>query len=141
MGNIVAAATENIDDQASEGIDESKLEINYNEVDNFSKDKELEKKPLPLKSQLKKKVKPAEAPVDLDAEEQEEDAVKVPNKGYNLDFLDNLDDPNFNPFETKTSVVNKFEDSPSEPAPPAQEFETKSDEIKSQEVSDEPVKE
>ena len=109
--NIVAAATENIDDQASEGINESKLEINYNEVDNFSKDKELEKKPLPLKSQLEKKVKPVEAPVELDAEEQEEDAVKVPSKGYNLDFLDNLDDPNFNPFETKTSVVNKFEDS------------------------------
>ena len=24
--------------------------------------------------------------------------------GYNLDFLDNLDDPNFNPFATKSKV-------------------------------------
>jgi len=33
----------------------------------------------------------------------------VPTKGYNLDFLDKLDDPNFNPFETKSSVTNNFE--------------------------------
>ena len=31
--------------------------------------------------------------------------------GYNLDFLDNLDDPNFNPFETKAKVSN-LEDEP-----------------------------
>ena len=29
-------------------------------------------------------------------------------KGYNLDFLDNLDDPNFNPFETKTGIKDNF---------------------------------
>ena len=34
--------------------------------------------------------------------------------GYNLDFLDNLDDPNFNPFETKTKVVELFGDSKEE---------------------------
>ena len=34
--------------------------------------------------------------------------ISVPKGGYNLDFLDNLDDPNFNPFETKTKVVNAF---------------------------------
>merc|ERR1719186_2429492 len=28
------------------------------------------------------------------------------SKGYNLDFLEMCDDPNFNPFETKTNVVN-----------------------------------
>merc|ERR1712106_1245728 len=33
-----------------------------------------------------------------------------PSKGYNLDFLDQLDDPNFNPFETKTAVVNNFDE-------------------------------
>merc|ERR1712042_38418 len=38
----------------------------------------------------------------------EEDIV-LPSKGYNLDFLDNLDDPNFNHFETKTAVKNQFE--------------------------------
>ena len=34
--------------------------------------------------------------------------ISVPKGGYNLDFLDNLDDPGFNPFETKTKVVNAF---------------------------------
>ena len=37
--------------------------------------------------------------------------MELPMKGgYNLDFLDNLDDPNFNPFETKTKVVELFGD-------------------------------
>jgi len=35
----------------------------------------------------------------------------VPSKGYNLDFLDKLDDPNFNPFETKTAIVENFDNS------------------------------
>merc|ERR1719210_938880 len=47
---------------------------------------------------------------------EEEEPVKVPSKGYNLDFLDNLDDPNFNPFETKSSIVNKF-DEPTQDVP------------------------
>jgi len=34
----------------------------------------------------------------------------APKGAYNLDFLDNLDDPNFNPFETKTKVENKFDE-------------------------------
>lgn len=38
--------------------------------------------------------------------EPEEDLPIPPSKGYNLDFLDNLEDPNFNPFTTKTSVSN-----------------------------------
>merc|ERR1712228_101977 len=41
---------------------------------------------------------------------EEEASLKVPSKGYNLDLLDKLDDPNFNPFETKTAVVNNFDD-------------------------------
>lgn len=36
--------------------------------------------------------------------ENPEDIPIPPSKGYNLDFLDNLDDPNFNPFTTKTGV-------------------------------------
>ena len=40
--------------------------------------------------------------------EEEVEEVKVPSKGYNLDFLDNLDDPNLNPFQTKTA----FDDLP-----------------------------
>ena len=34
--------------------------------------------------------------------------MSIPKGGYNLDFLDNLDDPNFNPFETKSKVVVAF---------------------------------
>merc|ERR1719461_279333 len=34
------------------------------------------------------------------------------NKGYNLDFLDKLDDPNFNPFETKSQISNINEELP-----------------------------
>ncbi len=37
------------------------------------------------------------------AEEEEEERVPA-SKGYNLDFLDNLDDPSFNPFQTKTAI-------------------------------------
>ncbi|KAF2366352.1 hypothetical protein FHG87_002883 [Trinorchestia longiramus] len=32
-----------------------------------------------------------------------EEEIIVPSKGYNLDFLDNLDDPNFNPFASRSS--------------------------------------
>merc|ERR1719457_450406 len=39
-------------------------------------------------------------------EEDESMPVPPPAKGYNLDFLDNLDDPNFNPFATKTNIVD-----------------------------------
>ena len=38
----------------------------------------------------------------------EEDIIVPPAKGYNLDFLDQLDDPNFNPFETKTAIKDNF---------------------------------
>merc|ERR1712223_2269121 len=50
--------------------------------------------------------------VNKEMEQQEEEDLPVPPaKGYNLDFLDNLDDPNFNPFETKTAVLNNFDSS------------------------------
>ena len=43
---------------------------------------------------------------------QQSPPIGVPKSGgYNLDFLDNLDDPNFNPFETKTKVVEAFGES------------------------------
>merc|ERR1712173_234830 len=86
------------------------------------KPKDVKKKPIkamPPKPWLKKK---ATKPVveEVKNETEEVDEVKVPSKAYNLDFLDNLDDPNFNPFETKTAVVEKFEDSglPAEPKVP-----------------------
>ena len=40
---------------------------------------------------------------------EEEDIIVPPAKGYNLDFLDKLDDPNFNPFETKTAIQVHFD--------------------------------
>merc|ERR1712079_145078 len=77
-----------------------------NEIKNSTKE-------VPPKPWLKKKTKKPVVPKVQENIEvaQDEDEVKVPSKGYNLDFLDNLDDPNFNPFETKSSVENKFEDS------------------------------
>eukprot|EP00091_Calanus_sinicus_P000923 TRINITY_DN10887_c0_g1_i1.p1 TRINITY_DN10887_c0_g1~~TRINITY_DN10887_c0_g1_i1.p1 ORF type:complete len:112 (-),score=25.84 TRINITY_DN10887_c0_g1_i1:228-563(-) len=57
---------------------------------------------------MKKKPVP---PVEADTTTEGEDVIPVPSKGYNMDFLDQLDDPNFNPFETKTAVKNNFEDS------------------------------
>merc|ERR1739838_685096 len=71
-------------------------------------------KEVPPKPWLKKTKKPAVKPAKEEAPEDEtktEEEVRVPSKGYNLDILDNLDDPNFNPFETKTAVVDKFYDS------------------------------
>ena len=53
--------------------------------------------------------KPATPPPPADAED-EEPLPPAPKGAYNLDFLDNLDDPNFNPFETKTKVENKFDE-------------------------------
>ena len=103
------------------------------------KPKEVKKKPaktLPPKPWLKKKAsKPVVEEVKTETEEEVADEVKVPSKGYNLDFLDNLDDPNFNPFETKTAVVEKFEDSglPAEPKVPEvskQEPKVETEEIK-----------
>jgi len=70
--------------------------------------KAVVKKPW-LKKTIAKKKPPA--PSIDDEPKAEEDSVKPPQKAYNLDFLDKLDDPNFNPFETKTSVVDKFEHS------------------------------
>ena len=81
------------------------------------KPKEIKKKPVkaqPPKPWLKKKTaKPVVEEIEKETDEAPEDEVKVPSKGYNLDFLDNIDDPNFNPFETKTSVVETFQDTSS----------------------------
>merc|ERR1712029_1100902 len=53
------------------------------------------KKPLPPKPWLKKKKNPSSP------------AKPASSGSYNLDFLDKLDDPNFDPFTTKTKVVNE----------------------------------
>jgi len=74
-------------------------------VDEKKDETKKEKKPLPKKPWLKRLAKKKEEPKEEIAQEEEE-RVPVPGKSYNLDFLDNLDDPNFNPFETKSSVVN-----------------------------------
>lgn len=56
-----------------------------------------------------KTVMPTESETEEKLEAQEEDEIIPPKKGYDLDFLDNLDDPNFNPFSTKTTVNNSPE--------------------------------
>ncbi|XP_064104455.1 transforming acidic coiled-coil-containing protein 3-like isoform X2 [Macrobrachium nipponense] len=43
---------------------------------------------------------------ETDNKTEPEELPLPPSKGYNLDFLDNLDDPNFNPFATKCAVSN-----------------------------------
>ncbi|XP_066960318.1 transforming acidic coiled-coil-containing protein 3-like isoform X2 [Macrobrachium rosenbergii] len=43
--------------------------------------------------------------IDSNKDQDKED-IPVPKKVYQLDFLDNLDDPSFNPFATKSSVMN-----------------------------------
>ena len=65
--------------------------------------------PQPEVQETKPEVQPAPEP--------EEELPPAPKGAYNLDFLDNLDDPNFNPFETKTKVENKFETKPDSESP------------------------
>ena len=87
------------------------------ETDKTEKTKKVPSKPLPPKPWLKKKsaVPADEAPKAEEVETNiEEEEIKVPSKGYNLDFLDNLDDPNLNPFETKTAIVDKFDNNTAE---------------------------
>jgi len=95
-------------------------------VDSESKpeeNKSEEKKPAPPKARKAAVKKPWEKkgmkavkktpmppkPVEEDPK-SDDDAPPPPVKAYNLDFLDKLDDPNFNPFETKTAIVDKFGD-------------------------------
>ena len=41
----------------------------------------------------------------------EEEDIPPPKGAYDIDYS-KFDDPNFNPFETKTKVVNKFDENP-----------------------------
>ena len=41
--------------------------------------------------------------------EPQEDEQPIPSKGYNMSFLEKLDDPNFDPFKTKATVRNDLE--------------------------------
>ena len=42
-------------------------------------------------------------------QEPQEDEKPIPSKGYNMSFLEKLDDPNFDPFKTKATVKNDLE--------------------------------
>ena len=78
-----------------------------------TQDEKPKKKVLPPKPWLKKKRKnPSKTTTD-------EAPAPAPASGYNLDFLDKLEDPNFNPFATKSTVVNDGEQLPSPPKPAA----------------------
>ena len=83
---------------------EMKEEIKESVKESVDSEDKPKKKPLPPKPWLKKRRKPVK-------KEENEDNVPKP-AGYNMDFLDNLDDPNFNPFATKANVVNDGEEQP-----------------------------
>jgi hypothetical protein len=97
--------------------------------------KQPTKRDVPKPWLKKKKAVPKEEPVNdvpieiIGAVAVEDDAPLPPTKAYNLDFLDNLDDPNFNPFATKTNVVDDVnKDSPKkEASPKKQDFLDKLD--------------
>ena len=103
----------------------SKKKTETDSTESSDKPKKVSK-PLPPKPWLKKKPVQAEEAASVNEEPAKEEAeeIKVPSKGYNLDFLDNLDDPSLNPFETKTAIVNNFDNSSPdtvEPAPVTEE--------------------
>lgn len=67
----------------------------------------------PGKKLLKKKPPPPAEPQPAADENGRPDSPPLaPAKGYNLDFLDNCDDPNFNPFATQAAVNNSPTGSP-----------------------------
>ncbi|KAK4309401.1 hypothetical protein Pmani_018978 [Petrolisthes manimaculis] len=82
----------------------------------INKNKTVAKAPLEQKSIEKNNNTVADEEVcDQENRSDPEELPLPPSKGYNLDFLDDLDDPNFNPFATKTAVRN---------SPPKGEFTT-----------------
>merc|ERR1719490_377758 len=72
--------------------------------------KPLARKPL-LRKPVKKPIEPVEEKAKEASQDGEDNLPAVPKKSYNMDFLDQLDDPNFNPFETKTAVKAQFDTS------------------------------
>merc|ERR1711974_380748 len=89
------------------------------------------RKPLARKPLLRKPAKKPEPVEDKPTEaakDEEDDLPAVPKKSYNRDFLDQLDDPNFNPFETKTAVKEQFDTSAPVGASPSKTVEEVPDE-------------
>merc|ERR1712128_43603 len=117
-GPTVDQASENKENIIQPTNEEQKEEPSTNAEAVEEKKVEKVKKPLPKKPWLNKMKKKPPPPVESEpappAESEpaieSDDVIPVPSKGYNLDFLDQLDDPNFNPFETKTAVVNNFDE-------------------------------
>ena len=101
---------------------EMKVEETTNEENksDLVTDDKPKKKPLPPKPWLKKKRKANPSTKQTANDDESSTSASAPastGNGYNLDFLDKLDDPNFNPFATKSSVVNDGEQLPvSKPA-------------------------
>ena len=65
--------------------------------------------------------------------------MPVPKGAYNMDF-DKFDDPNFNPFETKTKVVDKFDDNDVAITPASPPTDVKEEPV-AKEAEEVPVKE
>ena len=93
---------------------EMKVEETTNEENksDLVTDDKPKKKPLPPKPWLKKKRKANPSTKQTTNDDESSTFAPAPastGNGYNLDFLDKLDEPNFNPFATKSSVVNDGE--------------------------------
>merc|ERR1712223_2227563 len=124
-----SAPVEVLPEKAAEEVpEENKTEPNGDKVEEPEKPvkKPAVKKPWLKRPALKKKQPPP--PAESDPVKEEEDGPVPAAKGYNLDFLDKMDDPNFNPFETKTAVIEKFDSS----APQENNAETSLDQNPSQ---------
>nr|XP_045616339.1 protein P200-like isoform X2 [Procambarus clarkii] len=105
--------------QSVEQNSEQLLEITFDEPVSRPPRKLGKKPQLKQKRSPTAKAPPESKPIEKNNNRLEEKTVSEPetkfdqeeipippSKGYNLDFLDNLDDPNFNPFATKCAVSN-----------------------------------
>jgi hypothetical protein len=118
--NFTTSAPVEIDDQDIVKEKEPTSPIQTEEP----KKKPQPKKPWLRKQPIKKNLHPPPPEAEAEAPKDEDDLPVPAPKGYNMDFLANLDDPNFNPFETKTAVVEKFDSTATTTEPTFQMEET-----------------
>ena len=87
------------------------------------------KKDVP-KPWLKKKKLVSKPVSEQTTTEPTDEPIPPPSKGYNLNFLDNMDDPNFNPFVTKTNVVDDVNSNPPSFSSPPKPLKTPANKLK-----------
>merc|ERR1711892_1027379 len=94
----------------------------------------------PMVKKMKRSFTVEKEPEDKDVENDEQ-PLPVPKGSYNMEF-DKFDDPNFNPFETKTKVQNNFDTdaatTTTSPVADNEEPASKEEETPVKETTDEP---